>query len=173
VYTAAEVTERKNFPIPLWKKPRTDILLKRIRWARREAERGENTELGERRGGNEWLFPTTYNTTRKEPLGVQRWIEEKFKLKRRAWLSNQRAYQIVRMLGERVGEAHSEHIWNHWWRSQRASQQDEEYEFEDTHLNTFFGWVDQEARRQGSMHVQGSGASGGGCVRGEGQLRKT
>lgn len=121
--------KRKNFPIPLWEKPLVDILQLRLDWANRQE------------GEYKWLFPTRHVPTRKESVGIQKWIEEEFGLEKRAWLSNQRAYQIIRRLGQRIHRSETEHCWNHWWRIMRASQLGSEYEFETQHLNAFFGWT--------------------------------
>jgi hypothetical protein len=93
-------------------------------------------------GGYRWLFPTSKRTKRKESPGIQLWIEEEFSLEARAWISPERAYQKMRAIGERVDakDKLGHHIYDHWFRSQRASQLSSEYEFSEPHLNRFFGW---------------------------------
>ncbi len=129
VYTTPRIVKRRNFPIPKWERPLVDILQLRIAWA--------NQQEGEYK----WLFPTPKLPVRVESPGVQKWIEDEFGLEVRAWISPQRAYQVVRRLGERVKLRETAHIWNHWWRIMRASQLGVDYEFEDAHLNAFFGWT--------------------------------
>jgi integrase len=51
-------------------------------------------------------------------------------------MTDTRAYQIVRDLGERIGMR----IWNHWFRAQRASQLASEYNFDVPLLLRFFNW---------------------------------
>lgn len=54
----------------------------------------------------------------------------------REHLSRVRAYQIVRAVGKRLGR----HIWPHYFRSQRASQLAEDYEFTLHEQIRFFSW---------------------------------
>jgi hypothetical protein len=115
--------ERPDFPIPLWE-PFIDLLQRRI----------GNAEPG--KGGYRWLFPTTATPTRKEDPGIQKWIEERFNMETRAWISPERAWQKVTSIGERQGYK----IWDHWFRSQRATQLGSEYQFTKRQLNHFFGW---------------------------------
>lgn len=125
---------REDFPIPRWE-PFTDILLD---WV-------DQAELGA--GGFRWLFPTSYEVTRIEKPGIQKWINEKFNLETRAWISPERAYQKVRTIGERL----EHHIWDHWFRSMRASQLARDYEFREPDLNRFFGWAGGWVTQQKSM----------------------
>jgi len=69
----------------------------------------------------DWLFPTpnAEKIQRKEP-----------------WLSRVRAYQIVREIGRRVGV----HLYDHWFRAQRACQLASEYGFGLMQLQDWFGW---------------------------------
>jgi len=136
-----QVAERGDFPIPLWEQPLAGILLRRIEWARRERERVEGTAIGKRRGGRAWLFPSPYKTKRKESVGVQKWIEDMFELRTRPWVSPQKGYKVSRMVGERIGLTGASHLFNHWWRSQRASQLKEDYQLEEPQLEGFFSWA--------------------------------
>ena len=131
--TESKIAERLSIPIPLWE-PLAPVLLDRIKWAKENAD-------PDKFGGYPWLFPSSRKPKRMEDPGVQLWIEEKFGLKTRAWYSPQRAYQIVRRLGKRLDT----HIWNHWMRSQRASQLVRNYEFREHELNRYFGWVSTRA----------------------------
>ena len=131
--TESKLAERLAIPIPLWE-PLTRVLVDRIEWAKKNAD-------PDKFGGYPWLFPSSRKPSREEDPGVQLWIEEKFGLKARAWYSPQRAYQIVRDLGNRLDT----HIWNHWFRAQRASQLVRDYEFREHDLNRYFGWVSSRA----------------------------
>ncbi|MFW6109687.1 MAG: tyrosine-type recombinase/integrase [archaeon] len=62
---------------------------------------------------------------------------------RNPYLSRQRAYQIVTDIGERVGLK----IWNHWFRSQRASQLVTEYSFDIHVLADWFKWSKLDTAR--------------------------
>ena len=84
---------------------------------------------------NDWIFPQ-YAKNGNPPMTITR------------------AYQIVRELGERIGlhkysqngEILNQHVCNHWFRSQRASQLASEYDFREFELKRFFGWKgDKEA----------------------------
>jgi len=55
-------------------------------------------------------------------------------------LTRERAYQIVRDIGRRVGLR----ICNHWFRAQRACQLATEYGFRDAELRRFFLWENDE-----------------------------
>lgn len=123
--------ERPVFPIPLWE-PWVEILWNRI----------EAAEPGP--GGYRWLFPTSATPKRKEDPGVQLWIEEKFNLDARAWISPERAWQKITSIGERLGVK----IWGHWFRSQRATQLGEEYQFSNRQLNHWVGWEGGSWRSQ-------------------------
>lgn len=120
---------REEFPIPRWE-PLTEYFINLL-----ENSRG-------------FLFPSPYFCTRKEPVGVEKWIKEVFGKEGRPWISPQRTYQIVKEASERVGDfvvvkgVKARGVWNHWFRSQRASQLARDYEFGDNHLNAFFGWVE-------------------------------
>ena len=131
--TESKIAERLSIPIPLWE-PLALVLVDRINWAKENAD-------PDKFGGYPWLFPSSRRPSREEDPGVQLWIEEKFGLKARAWYSPQRAYQIVRDLGNRLDT----HIWNHWFRSQKASQLVRDYEFREHELNRYFGWVSSRA----------------------------
>ena len=156
--TEARVEERDPFPIPLWE-PFTNILIARVQWAR---ERQKRLMVKKNIGAHpEWkypfLFPTNSKTSKVESPGVQKWIEDdkKFRLQSRAWLSPDRAYQIVRSVGHRLGEritANIEdsyerkramdhyHVWDHRFRTERASQLGSEYKYNEMELNRFFSW---------------------------------
>lgn len=129
VTTVPVIKERESFPIPRWE-PLCEYLIERIKVA------------------DDWLFPTDYETTKKETVGVQKWIEERFNNNSRLWISPQRAFQIVSDVGFRAGLTVEKEgvktlgIWDHWIRSQRASQLARDYEFGDNYLNAFFGWVE-------------------------------
>jgi len=137
---------RQEFPIPRWE-PMTDFLVERINKSRT------------------WLFPSPYTGTRKESAGVEKWMKEIFGVTGRPWISPQRAYQIVQEASQRIGEfvvikkVKAFGVWNHWFRSQRASQLARDYEFGDSHLNAFFGWVEPRtagtARRYTKIGVTG------------------
>jgi len=58
-------------------------------------------------------------------------------------LSRQRAYQIVKEIGKRVGIE----IWVHWFRSQRASQLVQEHEFNIHLLADWFRWTKLDTAR--------------------------
>jgi hypothetical protein len=48
-------------------------------------------------------------------------------------------------------------VFDYFWRSQRASQLGEEYEFDDDRLDDFFGWETREARaRQARRYSRGA-----------------
>ncbi|MCX6648957.1 MAG: hypothetical protein NTV61_06160 [Candidatus Bathyarchaeota archaeon] len=132
--TEAKIETREDFPIPLWE-PFTDTLMERIR----DAKPGP--------GGFRWLFPSSMVPGRVESKGVQRWILERFSLEARAWLSPERAYQKVRTIGERRGL----HIFDHWFRSQRASMLNRYYRFNEQLLTRFFSWAGGWATSQPSM----------------------
>ena len=139
--TTPEIKKRKKFPIPLWEKPLVDVLLKRIQWAR------ENQKAQHKRA---WLFPSDRKQTSVgESPGVRKWITEVFKADSRQWMSPVHAYTRARMLGERVDiDQDGNEMWNHRWRSERASFLAEHYEFDDGMLDYFFGWeqVSQNTR---------------------------
>lgn len=131
--TESKIAERLTIPIPLWE-PLAPALLDRIKWAKENAD-------PDKFGGYPWLFPSSRKPKRIEDPGIQLWIEERFGLEARAWYSPQRAYQIVR----RLGNIFDTHIWNHWFRSQKASQLVRDYEFREHELNRYFGWVSTRA----------------------------
>ncbi|MCJ7732140.1 tyrosine-type recombinase/integrase, partial [Candidatus Bathyarchaeota archaeon] len=58
-------------------------------------------------------------------------------------LCRQRAYQIVTSIGDRVGIQ----VWNHWFRSQRASQLATEYSFDIQVLADWFKWSKLDTAR--------------------------
>lgn len=75
-------------------------------------------------------------------------------------ISSSRAYQIFRDLGERLGlmkrdeqgRTVNEHVCNHWFRSERASQLSQEYGFREFELKRFFSWTsDQMASRYAKL----------------------
>jgi len=132
--TDARLDIREDFPIPLWE-PFIDILEERIR----EAKPGP--------GGYRWLFPSSSLPSRVESKGVQKWILERFGLDARAWISPERAYQKVRTIGERQGL----HIFNHWFRSQRATMLNHYYRFNEQLLHRFFSWAGGWATTRPSM----------------------
>lgn len=121
--TTSIIQEREPFPVPTWE-PLSNILLE---WINRSEEG---------LGGYRWLFPTPASPKRKEDPGVQRWVDDHFKLDHRAWISHERAWQKITKMGARTGYK----IWDHWFRSQRASQLVKQYDFNERHLNRFFGW---------------------------------
>jgi integrase len=132
--TEPKIELREEFPIPLWE-PFIDTLEKRIR----EAKPGP--------GGFRWLFPSPMIPEREESKGIQRWVLEKFGLEARAWLSPERSYQKVRTIGERLGL----HVYDHWYRSMRASMLARAYRFDERLLSRFFSWAGGWATSQPSM----------------------
>jgi hypothetical protein len=132
--TEPKIELREEFPIPLWE-PFIDTLEERIR----EAKPGP--------GGYRWLFPSPMIPEREESKGIQRWILERFGLEARAWLSPERAYQKVRTIGERLDL----HIYDHWFRSQRASMLNRYYRFNEQLLSRFFSWAGGWATSHPSM----------------------
>jgi len=84
---------------------------------------------------------------RAESKGVQKWIVERFGLEVRAWLSPERSYQKVRTIGERLGL----HVYDHWYRSMRASMLARVYRFDERLLSRFFSWAGGWATSQPSM----------------------
>lgn len=102
---------------------------------------------------DDWLFPTPkkqWDPNRPTASkGVQAIIEQKFKLYHRMWISKTRAYQIVRDVGDRLGEK----LWTHWLRSQRASQLASEYGFNEWQLNRFFGWAGRQSTAAKYAHL--------------------
>lgn len=132
--TEPKIELREEFPIPTWE-PFIDTLMERIK----------NAEPGP--GGYRWLFPSSMTPERKESKGIQKWILERFGLEARAWLSPERSYQKVRTIGERLGL----HIYNHWYRSMRASMLARAYRFDERLLSRFFSWAGGWASSQPSM----------------------
>lgn len=132
--TEPKIELREEFPIPTWE-PFTDTLLTRIK----------NAEPGP--GGYRWLFPSSMIPERIESSGIQAWILNKFNLEARAWLSPERCYQKVRGIGERLGY----HIYDHWYRSMRASMLARSYRFDERLLTRFFSWAGGWATSQPSM----------------------
>jgi integrase len=128
--TEPEIAVRQDFPIPRWE-PFVNLL---IHWIK-QAPEGP--------GGYKWLFPTSKEPTREESSGIQLWIQQEFGLEARAWVSPERVYQKIRAIGERVNakQVLGHNLYDHWFRSQRASQLGTEYEFREPHLNRFFGWA--------------------------------
>jgi hypothetical protein len=122
--TEPKIQLREEFPIPLWE-PFVDILQERIR----EAKPGP--------GGYRWLFPSPMQPEREESKGIQKWILERFGLEARAWLSPERSYQKLRLIGERLGI----HVYDHWYRSMRASMLAKTYRFDERLLSRFFSWA--------------------------------
>ncbi|MHA2429113.1 MAG: tyrosine-type recombinase/integrase [Candidatus Hermodarchaeia archaeon] len=59
-------------------------------------------------------------------------------------LSSVRAYQIVRNIGERLGI----HLWDHWFRAQRASQLASQYNYRLHELMEFFNWEDVKTAKR-------------------------
>lgn len=125
--TEAKLEEREDFCIGLWE-PYVNILLEWIR---------EATKKPPGEGGYKWLFPSPLSPEREESKGIQGWIKEKFNLESRAWYSPERAYTKVRTIGERLGL----HIYDHWFRSQRASMLSKYYHFDERLLNRYFSWA--------------------------------
>lgn len=130
--TKPVIKERSEFLIPRWE-PLSEYLIERI----------SKSET--------WLFSTSHDLDYLTgSVGVQKWITDKFQESTRKWISPQRAFQIVSKTSERAN-LHVEPdregvkkvgVWDHWIRSQRASQLARDYEFNDNHLNGFFGWVE-------------------------------
>jgi integrase len=92
----------------------------------------------------------TFSISRDEPLVpyLLNWIKESEDYlfpspSRNLHLSRQRAYQIVTSLGDRVGVR----VWNHWFRSQRASQLATEYSFDIQVLADWFKWSKLDTAR--------------------------
>jgi hypothetical protein len=139
------VKERPNFPIPRWE-PLTDHLIQRIE------------------GSDDWLFSTAWAIKREETVGVQKWIEEKFDADTRKWISPQRAFQIVTSVSSRVGltienekyegRIKTKGVWDHWFRSARASELVRDYRFNDAHLNAFFGWMPPRSSGTASQYTR-------------------
>ena len=137
--TTPELQIRQPFPIPLYE-PLTPYLVSWLEETKdflfptehnipryRVGKDGKPIPILETNKGVEALIKTPAKTDEVGGLGVNR----------RMWIHPVRAYQIVRGVGERLNT----HIWDHWFRAQRASQLAEEYEFTTDHLNRFFGWV--------------------------------
>ena len=83
-----------------------------------------------------WLFPT-----RKE---------EKIR-RNENWISRVRAYQIVSEIGKEIGV----HLYDHWFRAQRACQLASEYGFSLMELLDWFGWKHLEtAKRYAKLNWQ-------------------
>ena len=120
---------RKDFPIPRWE-PLVDNLIDYLDGLK------ENH-------GYHWLFPTSWITWDEETPGVQKWIEEKFLLESRAWISPVRTWTIVTNLGKSIGID----VWDHWFRAQRNNQLRRDYMFDDDYRNRFFGWAGTGGRR--------------------------
>lgn len=125
------------------------VLVKGMRVLKRYRKVGEYKE---RSGRKSWKTDSVFTTRgiftvrRFEPLApiMVSWIEacndyifpsgsNKNKLQH---LSRTRAYQILRDLGRRVGI----HLYNHWFRAQRASQLASEYSFREHELLRWFSW---------------------------------
>ena len=123
--TTSKIEVRQEFPIPLWE-PISFVLTEYL------------DALDEHTPENHWgwLFPSPMRPYREEMPGVQRWIEERFMIPYRAWISPQIAHRIIVDLGKRLGIR----IWGHWFRSQRARQLSRDYQFQDQHLERFIGW---------------------------------
>ena len=62
---------------------------------------------------------------------------------KRDHISDTRAYQIVTKIGKRLGVE----VWNHWFRSQRASQLATEYSFDLHRLSDWFKWTQLDTAR--------------------------
>jgi len=140
-YTIPCIEERRPFPVPKWE-PLSDYLLEYVASC------------------ESWLFPSRYSVKRSESPGVQKWIEEKYMLDNnvRAWLSPQRAFQIVSKASERIGlvvekdRVNAKGIWNHWFRSQRVTQVGRDYQFANAHKNRFFGWAQPRDATTASLY---------------------
>lgn len=120
---------RKDFPIPRWE-PLVDHLI-------------EYLEDLEESYGYHWLFPTSWETWAEETPGVQKWIDEKFLLDSRAWISTVSAWKIVTRLGGSLGIE----VWDHWFRAQKNNLLRRDYMFDDDYRNRFFGWAGVGGRR--------------------------
>jgi hypothetical protein len=135
------IMKRPDFPIPRWE-PLCEYLIQKVK------------------DSEGWLFPTDWNLTIKRygTKGVLNWIDEEFKIEQgtREWISPQRALQIVSgaalradLTVEKKG-VKSLGIWNHWIRSERASELARDYQFNDRHLNAFFGWAESRESKSGT-----------------------
>lgn len=120
---------REDFPIPRWE-PLVDYLI-------------EYLEDLEKSDGYNWLFPTSWETWDEETPGVQKWIEEKFLLDSRAWISTVTAWKVISRLGQSLGIE----VWDHWFRAQRNNQLRRDYLFDDDYRNRFFGWAGESGKR--------------------------
>ena len=134
IETISNIDRRDPFPIPLFE-PLTDFLVSRL--AEIKAEYGEDAN-------HKWLFPTSSKIVREESPGVEAWLGE-LGLTERAWISPQRCWQIVTNVSERAGITvklgnKNLGIWDHWFRSMRASQLVRDYVFTDRMLDRYFGW---------------------------------
>lgn len=127
---------RKDFPIPRWE-PLVDYLI-------------EYLEDLEESSGYQWLFPTAYKTWDEETPGVQKWIDEKFLLESRAWISTVSAWKVINKLGKSLGIE----VWDHWFRAQKNNQLRRDYLFDDDYRNRFFGWAG--ASRRGTVALYSS-----------------
>ncbi|MCJ7731591.1 site-specific integrase [Candidatus Bathyarchaeota archaeon] len=109
-------------------------------------------EQGRKRFVTEKITMTrgTFSISRDEPLVpyLLDWIKESEDYlfpspSRNLHLCRQRAYQIVTSIGDRVGVQ----VWNHWFRSQRASQLATEYSFDIQVLADWFKWSKLDTAR--------------------------
>ena len=147
--TTPEIKVRKPFPIPLWEKPLVDVLLDRIQWAQ------QNQTVNQR---HPWLFPSGRNqSSMGGSSGIQKWVSQVFEIESRQWMSPVHAYTRARMLGERVGLSDGQDMWNHRWRSERASFLGECYEFDDNMLDYYFGWEPVSQRTRMSRRYSRTG----------------
>lgn len=90
---------------------------------------------------------------RDESIGVMKWISDEYGLEARAWISPERAYQKVRTIGERLGL----HVYDHWFRSQRASMLTKYYRFNERLLSRFFTWAgswERSGKSQAALYAR-------------------
>lgn len=132
--TEPVIKTRLEFPIPLWE-PLVEFILD---WL-------DSVE--------DWLFESHREAKRsseEEQPGVGLWMEERFGIKHRKWISPSWAYRIVRNLSWGNKILGRKGVWNHWFRSMRSSQLRSEYEFDEDHINRFLGW---EPPRSGTYNI--------------------
>jgi len=144
---------KRNFELddPEW------IIVRGMRVAKRYKKIGEYMD---KEGNTRWITETKFEPRgrfpipRKEPLvpylldhlnQVDDYLFPSPKTtKKRPHMTTTRAYQIVNNVGKRLGV----HLYDHWFRAQRACQLAEEYEFELHDLLDFFGWKHIETARR-------------------------
>lgn len=142
ISTIPEVEERQDFPIARWEPLTSEVT----------ALLDKYTEQGK-----EWLFESDGSPQREESPGIQKWVEERFNLDSRMWISPQRSWQIVTDASYRAGVTiklgrKKLGIWDHWLRSQRGNQLVRDYRFTDPLLDRYFGWKIRDEDTRMSRH---------------------